>query len=307
MRVLVTGATGYIGSRIAAALKARGHHVVGCTRRLNDALVAYPGHSWMQVDFNRDLDARSWRPRLYKIDAVINCAGILRENAEDTYEAVHALAPRALFEACKRAGIKRVLHFSALGAESNARSSFIASKRYADNYLESLDLDWTVLAPAPVFGAGSPISKTLLALARLPIIPLIDTEGAKLAPIHIEDVTHAVVRLMECGAPLRTRIALVGPHAVHLCEYFVRLRGALGLGRAHFVALPDWLAVAPAQVAAWGGGFLDRETLALLRTNMAADCAPVCELLGHSPRAIEEFVTGSHSPADAGTAHHLFC
>lgn len=305
MRILITGATGFIGSRLAATLKSHGHEIIGCTRHLNHALAAHPEYAWIEADFNRDIDARDWRPRLYKVDAVINCAGLLRESAGNTFEAVHALGPRALFEACKRAGVRRVLHFSALGAEREARSLFIASKRFADTYLENLDLDWSVLAPAPVFGAASPVTKTLVSLARLPLIPLIDTDGARMAPIHVDDVTMVVMRLLESGAPLRTRIALVGPDAMSFSEYLARLRRALGLGRAHFVPLPDWLTALPAHAATLAGnGFFGREALALLRTDMVADPAPVCELLGRAPRPVEEFVATVVRPV-ASHAHRF--
>ena len=297
MLILMTGAAGWIGRRLAAALAREGHNVIGCTRNLNAAWTDFPQRFWIEADLNRDIDARAWRPRLYGVDAVINCAGMLRETAGNTFEGVHALGPCALFEACKRARIKRVIQFSVAGTESRARSHFIASKRHADNYLENLDLDWTVLAAAPVFDTESPLSKALIALAHLPCVPLIDTRGARIAPIHIEDVTHAVVQLLKPDAPMRTRVPLVGPHAMSLSDYVARLRRASGLGEPRFLALPNRLATATADaVDLASAGFPGRELLALMRTDMLGDPAAVTELLGRAPRAVEDFVVAPRRP-----------
>src|SRR5688572_25979748 len=129
MLVLLTGARGAIGNRLAAELKTAGHDLMLCTRDPARARAAFPTAFWMQADFNHDIDARHWRPRLYGVDAVVNCAGILRETRGNTFEAVHALGPCALFEACTYARVKRVIQFSIMGTESRARSHLIASKR----------------------------------------------------------------------------------------------------------------------------------------------------------------------------------
>ena len=290
MLVLITGATGSIGRHLAARLVSEGHKVIGCTRKPTTAWADFPGCFWIEADLNRDIDARAWRPRLYGVDAVINCAGILRETAGNTYEGVHALGPCALFEACKRARVKRVIQFSVIGTESRSRSHFIASKRHADNYLENLDVDWTVLAAAPVFDPDSPISKALVALAHLSYLPLIDTRGARIAPIHIDDVTEAVVQLLKPDAPVRTRVPLVGPDAMTLSDYLSRLRRASGLGEPRFLALPNRLATASAHAVDFASaGFPGRELLALMRTDLLGDPAAVTEILGRPPRPVEDF------------------
>ena len=292
MLILVTGATGFIGRHVAAALIARGHSVVGCTRSVSTASARYPALRWLEADLNRDLDAGAWCPRLVGVDAVINCAGILHESPRETFEAVHALGARALFDACARSGVKRVIQFSVAGIHSQARSHFIACKRYADEYLEGLDLDWTVLAAAPVFGPESPFSKVLVALAHLPPLALIDTRGARIAPVHVDDVAAAVAGLVEPEAPVRTRIALVGPHCVSLEEYVARLREALSRSRAREIRLSTRLiALTALAVGLARAGFPTRELLALLRSDLTGNPGPLRELLGRAPRAIESFLT----------------
>src|SRR5690349_13182307 len=106
MRVLVAGASGFIGRAVAQALAREGHEVVGASR-----------HGDMAVDFNDVPDARWWAARLAGIDAVVNAVGILRERDGQGFEALHTRAPIELFSACAAARVRFVVQVSALGAD----------------------------------------------------------------------------------------------------------------------------------------------------------------------------------------------
>src|SRR5919197_1447174 len=101
MRVLVVGSTGFIGAAVASRLRGCGHDVVGLSRRT--------------LDIAKATTPDAWRLHLRGIDAVIYCAGLLQESAQELLGAVHADGPRALFEACRQAAVRRVIHLSALG------------------------------------------------------------------------------------------------------------------------------------------------------------------------------------------------
>lgn len=147
MRVLVTGAYGFIGAHIVAALVAAGHDVV-CAVRGARVDTRFPGVRVIACDMARDLRSEDWLPRLAGVEAVVNCAGILRERGADTYAAVHEQAPLALFRACVDAGVRRVIQISALGDAGDGE--FIASKHRCDAALATLELDWLVLRPSLV-------------------------------------------------------------------------------------------------------------------------------------------------------------
>jgi hypothetical protein len=87
------------------------------------------------VDYARDIDPDAWRGRLTGVDAVINTVGILREGRGRRFDANHHQVPRALFAACREAGVRRVIQVSALGADAGAASRFHRSKRAADDFL----------------------------------------------------------------------------------------------------------------------------------------------------------------------------
>src|SRR5690349_17398229 len=146
MRVLILGATGPIGKAIAAHLHARGHSVVGVSRRRAEAFERYPDYGWIVGDLHQDLDPATWLRKLHAFDAVLNCAVLRRENARAHFETVHALGPVALYRACERAGVRRIVHLTPAGDPASKRSPGLATRHYAERHLQSLALDWVVLA-----------------------------------------------------------------------------------------------------------------------------------------------------------------
>jgi len=174
MRCLVTGAYGFIGSAVARALAREGFTVVGCGRDLEAARRFMPGIEWTDCDFNRDVEATHWLPRLQGVDVVVNCVGILQRTRRDDPERIHGDATIALFEACIKAGVKRLVHLSAVSAEVGVGSAYAKSKARADAALATLDLSWVVVKPSLVIGQGSYGGTSLMrGLAGLPcLVPL---------------------------------------------------------------------------------------------------------------------------------------
>src|ERR1044071_7653997 len=147
MNVLLTGASGFIGSHLARALRAAEYVVIEARRDVAAGTAA------VQADFTRDLSAREWLPKLRGGDARLNARGILPGHRGQSFERIHKRAPQALFTACVAAGVRRVVQISALGADFGVTRYFV-SKRAADDYLATLPLDWTIVRPAMVFGRG---------------------------------------------------------------------------------------------------------------------------------------------------------
>jgi uncharacterized protein YbjT (DUF2867 family)/uncharacterized membrane protein YphA (DoxX/SURF4 family) len=238
MRVLVTGAGGFIGRYVVSALIDAGHDVVAAVRR--GALGLPPGLAGLiDCDFLHDLDPADWRPRLAGIDAVVNCVGILREARAGDFGRVHHQAPLALFRACAALGVRRVLQVSALGDPRDG--PFVASKHALDEDLAALDLDWTVLRPSLVYSVtGSYGGSSLLrALAAAPwVIPLAGDGGQPLQPIAAEDLGRAVVMLLERGPGRSEMLDAVGPEVMPMRGYLRAWRAWLRLPPAREFRVP---------------------------------------------------------------------
>ncbi|MBQ4855933.1 NAD(P)H-binding protein [Rhodanobacter sp. B2A1Ga4] len=291
MRVLVTGAYGFIGAHIVAALVAAGHDVV-CAVRGARIDTRFPGLAAVACDMARDLRSDDWLPRLAGIEAVVNCAGILRERGADTFAAVHEQAPLALFHACVQAGVRRVIQISALGHADDG--AFIASKHRGDAALAALPLDWLVLRPSLVYSArGSYGGSSLLrAMAGLPgLLPLPGRGGQPLQPIAAEDVGAAVVAALARPQVAGDVLELVGPDVLGLRDYLRAWRRWLGFGRAYALAVPTPLVrLACALGEQLGRGPLGNTMARLLeRGNVGAAGAidRLHERLGLAPRSLQ--------------------
>ncbi len=263
MKVLVAGAYGFIGAHVVAALLRAGHQPVAAVRasRVGTAL---PGIESTDCDFARDADAAVWLPRLAGVEAVVNCAGILRETAAATFEAVHETVPAALFDACRQAGVKRIVQVSALG--DPADGGFIASKHRGDARLLACGVDAVVLRPSVVYSTrGSYGGTTLLrGLAALPWIPLPGQGDQRLQPLDAEDLAQAVLTALTRDEAVGRCLELGGPQALTLRDYLSLWRRWLGLGDARFVAVPRPLA----RIGAWLGEKLGRGPLGMTMWRM---------------------------------------
>ncbi|HWI23780.1 MAG TPA: NAD(P)H-binding protein, partial [Lysobacter sp.] len=237
MRILLTGADGFIGSTLAAALAARGHVLTLAVRDVRRAAQRWPGRQTIAVDFARDHRVDDWRPRLAGIDAVINTVGIFHEQGGQTFDALHVRAPVALFEACVEAGVRRVVQVSALGAAADAPTAFLRSKHAADAALAAMPLSSVVVRPSLVFAPEGASARLFLQLASLPWIPLPGDGRQCVQPIHRDDLVAALVALVEADAPPRL-LAAVGPEPLALRDYLAALRGGLRSGRARFLPIP---------------------------------------------------------------------
>lgn len=243
MRVLVTGAHGFLGSHIAVALAAAGHHVVAAGRDIAFARRILPQFEWITCDFNRDTSADAWLPRLAGVDAVVNSVGVLQATRHDKLQRIHVDAAVALMKACERTGVRRFVQISALGIET-ADTEYARTKRAGDAALAEANLDWVVVRASLVVGRGSYGGTALMrGLAGLPgLIPLMGGgEFHWFQPILMRDFTRAVAGLVELGAPSRMIVPVAGPTQITLKELILTLRQWLGFGPARFVAIPGSL------------------------------------------------------------------
>ncbi|HMM76617.1 MAG TPA: SDR family oxidoreductase [Gammaproteobacteria bacterium] len=286
MKVLVLGAEGFIGRHLVAALEARGHTVL---RGVRAPAAAHE----LAIDFMRDWQAEQWRSRLQRdargTELVVNAVGLFKETPQASFDGVHVRAPAALAAACAAVGCGFV-HVSALGADAtSAVSAYQASKGRGEDAVRAALPAACIVRPSLVFGADGASARFFTLIATLPLIVLPDTRGARLQPIHVEDLVAALVALIETRGPGIQ--VLVGPRALRWREWFDCLRRGLGLGRARALELPRGFdALARAGGALLGTGLVDRAALAMLREGNTADVATTRRLLGRPPRDPGDFV-----------------
>lgn len=239
MNILVTGATGFIASQIITDLLAAGHQVTCCARNTDYAKNLFPHSSIIACDFIRDTTSDLWVSRLQGIDVVINCVGILYHPNKKIIWAVHYETPRALFDACIKTGVKKIIQISALGVDQSD-VDYAKSKKAADDYLLTLPIASIILRPSLVYGRGSYGGTSLFrGLAGLPwILPVPGKGSQEFQPIHLDDLAKAVVKLT--ATPINTSIILsaVGSKRITLTAVLTKLRAWLGFAKAKLVFVP---------------------------------------------------------------------
>lgn len=242
MKVLIVGGTGLIGSAIAARLSSRGHDVVIASRTPS------PAQQHVTVDLAHASEAL-WQPVLRGIHAVVNCAGILQDAPGDTTAAVHHTGIASLFKACENLGVRKVIHFSAMGVNRATPSAFSRTKRAGDEALIQRDLDWVILRPSVVIGRGAFGASALMrGLAALPLAPRMPP-GERLQIVWLDDVVATVEHFLSPDAPGRQIVELAGPQAYAFDEVVALLRKWMRWPPASTVRIPAPLA----RLTYWAG------------------------------------------------------
>lgn len=294
MRILLTGATGFIGSHVLEALLREGHRVVTVSRR-----EVTPGLWTVQHlsrDFSHALSPADWTGAVQDIDVVINAVGILRERGAQRFDTLHHRAPAALFAAAAAAGVQRIVQISALGADDAATTRYHLSKKAADDVLASLPVESVIVQPSLVFGQGGASATMFTMQASQPLIPLPGRGDQIVQPVHIDDLVAVVLAVATQEGAARShagrRVAVVGPEAMTLRDFYGRLRGAMGIrAPARFVRVPMVAMRALAQVGRWlPDSPLDPDTLSMLMRGNSAPVDGTRSVLGRMPREVEAFV-----------------
>lgn len=283
MRVLLTGANGFIGRHILAGLEAAGHDVVAAVR--DPEALRRPDLETLRIDFNHDTDAQVWAQRLAGFEAVINCAGVLQSAPGQSVQAIHAAAPIALFEGAKAAGVRRVIQISAISAAPGADTEYAETKLAADEHLKRMDLDWVIVRPSLVYAAGAFGGTALMrALAALPFrIPLVGDGEQRFQPIHMNDVVQCVVNLLTNIRINREVVDPVGPDVVTFRQLLVDYRAWLGFPPVPTLAMPLPLIRIASRIGDLFGGPLSTTALKQMNFGNTGDHAAYMGATGLQP------------------------
>ncbi|MFZ9373465.1 MAG: complex I NDUFA9 subunit family protein [Burkholderiaceae bacterium] len=289
-RVLVLGGTGFVGRHVCEKLVAQGTRVTVPTRRIDRArdIQMLPLLDVAVADVH---DAAQLARLLPGHDAVVNLIAILHGN-EPAFERAHVVLPRTLAAAMHAAGIKRLVHISALGADASGPSMYQRSKARGEAVLRESGLDVTLLRPSVIFGAEDKFLNTFASLqAVAPVMPLAGA-GTRFQPVWVEDVAQAVVNALLGAkgdrASIGQTLEACGPETFTLGE-LVRLAGRCAGHERPVMALP--LSVGRLQAALMellpGEPLMSRDNVASLSVdNVASGTLPGLQALGITPAAL---------------------
>jgi uncharacterized protein YbjT (DUF2867 family) len=246
--ILLTGATGTVGSALLRRLTSEPRPVrclVRDPRRLGDQRVR------VQIALGDLADPPSFRNALRGVDTVIHLAAAIRDQPGASIEELNAVATLRLVRAAERAGAKRFLFFSAMGATPHSRTRFFRAKALAEEAVDESRLDSTVFRPSIVYTPGDPWLTLLERFSYLPAVPVSGSGDAPFQPIWAEDVAAAVMAVLS-GAE-RREIELAGPQTLSYDDIVRVVLRALGR-RRRLLHVPLPLVRASLRLLRFAGG-----------------------------------------------------
>jgi uncharacterized protein YbjT (DUF2867 family) len=206
--ILLTGATGTVGSALLRRLTAEGRPVRALVRdgqRLGDQRVR------VQIALGDLSDPPSFRNALRGVDTVVHLAASIRDQPRGSIEELNAVATLRLVRAAERAGVQRFVFFSALNARHYSRTRFFRAKALAEEAVEASSLESTIFRPSIIYTPGDPWLTLLDRLSRLPAVPVSGSGKAEYQPVWAEDVADAVMNSLAASG---STYELAGPEVM---------------------------------------------------------------------------------------------
>ncbi|MBV0902467.1 NAD(P)H-binding protein [Haloarcula salina] len=288
MHVLVTGATGFVGSHLVPALRAADHEVRALVRDPE----RYDGPEAVDVVTGDLLDAGSFEAALDGVDAAYYLVHSM--HAGDDYAERDRRAARNFRQAADDSGVDRVIYLGGLGEDDAALSEHLRSRREVEFVLGEGTYDLTTFRAAIVIGAGSASFRMIRELtARLPVMLTPRWVRTDCHPIAIDDVIAYLTRALRAPAAGDETYEIGGPDVMSYAEILKRTGRLVGAGEPVIVPVP---VLTPRLSAYWVGLMTDvpstvaRPLIQGLKTPVVADAGPVREEFGVDLTPFDEAV-----------------
>ncbi len=245
-RILVTGASGFIGSHLLPRLLSRGHRVRATWRgRDGPGRRSAPGVDWHLVDITRPA---SLPAVMFECDVVVHLAGSRGHTGDVSVELVNVTGTRNVLSAATEAGVRRLVYVSALGA-SPAAGDYYRSRFQAEDAVMASGLEYVILRPGVVYGPEDHFVTAIVALLRrLPVFPMLGDGTFRLQPLAVEDLVDTLTQAVERPDVVGGLYELAGPDRLSFTR-IVRIVGELAGCPRPVIPLPDRLAARASAIA----------------------------------------------------------
>lgn len=287
MKISIVGGRGFIGAAIARDLRAAGHEVTIVTH--DESLARTQGYRHGDV-----LDETTLGPAVEGAEVVILSATfpsypIEKERLGHTFVNFDSRGTRRLVDASARAGVRRFVYVSGVGADPDSHQSYQRAIWDGEQYALESPLEAVCVAPAFVYGPRDRGLNRIVSFARrIPIVPLIGRGDARHQPVFIDDLSAVVVRTVGEDAPVG-RFEVGGPETMTLNEMLRRVFDFHGLGRRWLLHLPHALSLrVSAVLERLPGPPLTRAAIDYIANDFVADNRAAAAAFGLSPRKLEE-------------------
>ncbi|MFN3265302.1 MAG: complex I NDUFA9 subunit family protein [Deinococcales bacterium] len=293
-KITVTGATGYVGHHVVRELLERGHQVSAVSRSgaksstaSGKTLATFESVNYIGGDV---VTGRNLDQAFAGAEVVIHLVGIIAEHRDQTFQNVHINGTKNVLEAAKKAGVKRYLHMSALGAQANAASGYSSSKFAAEELVRASGLDYTIFRPSLIFGEGDDFFGRVLKnlVSSAPIVPQIGDGSFPFRPVWVGDVAKCFAQSLDIPATIGQVYNVVGAQEFSFRELLLLEMKALGIKKPLVPAPIFLMDIAVPMMQILGSlAPITTHQYAMLKAGNTADPAPVNAVFKLENRSLE--------------------
>jgi uncharacterized protein YbjT (DUF2867 family) len=229
--VTVFGGTGFLGRRIVRHLRYRGFPVRIASRHPGREHRQFGSDDPQLQSVQADIqDERSVADALNDAYGAVNAVSLYVEHGQETFHSVHVESAKREVQA-HRAGVKRLVHVSGIGADAASPSRYIRKRAEGELAVRAAFADACFVRPAVMFGPDDAFLTTILKLLRkLPIYPMFGSGRTRLQPAYVEDVAEAVARIMRRAETHSRMFEFGGPRVYSYEEFLGAVARQAGLG-----------------------------------------------------------------------------
>ncbi len=269
--ILLTGASGFVGEAILKKLRVRGLPVRALARKVPVGDTS--GVEWFAGDVQ---DQGSLIKAMQGVEKVMHLVGIIVPQGKNTFDAVHAGGTRHVVEAAKKAGVKKIVHMSALGTHAEAKSEYHKTKWKGEVFVRYGGLPYTIFRPSIIFGPGDNFLNMFAGMIRkMPVLPLVAGGRNRLQPVWVQDVAECFVRALDTRASDNKVYELGGPQDYSMRDLMQILMDLTGKRRP-MISLPmGWMKLqAGLMEAVLPKPPITRDQLLMMQENNTCDNTP---------------------------------
>lgn len=231
--LLITGATGFIGSHLVKKLGEAGEHPRCLVRNPERAQLLLPAQRRDDFAKGDTTQPETLIQALNGIETVVHCAFITADRKQregNNYQITNVGGTRNLIQAAKKAGVKKIVMVSGLGTQPEKPGSYMQGRYEAEQVLINSGLDWTIVQPSVLFGKGSPFITGLSELVKsAPVLPLIGGGEIRFQPIHVDDVVTIISTIItQREQTSKHTYTIGGPEYYTLSRIFDEIQAVLG-------------------------------------------------------------------------------
>ena len=230
--VVVTGASGLVGSRLCVELVRTGWKVRAIVRNTAKAAQRL-GHLNLEMRVGDIRDPESMRAAMKEAGSLVHLAAVAIEKGGDSYASINAEATQVIVDAAKAESVERIVYMSQNGSDSSSPFPFLRSKGVAQDIVTESTAKWTVLRPSVIFGPDDEFVNVLARLVRLSpaVFPLPGGGTARFQPVAVSDIARAVIKVLEDDSTIHRSYAIGGSTPLTLRQMTERILIAMNASR----------------------------------------------------------------------------